>query len=237
MTSPKPYFLFLPGLDGTGRLIEWQTPLYEHYEVIACTYPEDRKTTYEELADAAAERFVSISQGQPAVVLAESFGGGVALQFALRHPELIERLVLVNTFARFPSRFIIRSTGLFSYFLPRRRLDGLMRPIQSRMLFRPDLPQSDRDRFWEIVKDIPMSALGRRLRMIARLDLRSELPKINRPTLVMASPIDKTVNPKASRELVRLLPRVSLLEIPVGHATLIHPQVNVLEWLNDSRLW
>ncbi len=182
-------------------MIEWQSPLYEHYEVIACDYPQDRKTTYEELADAAAEKLASQSQGKPAVVLAESFGGGVAIQFALRHPELVERLILVNTFARFPNRVIVRTVALFSHLLPRRRLDGFLRTIQGRMLFRPDLPQSDKDKFWEIVKDVPMSALGRRLRMLARLDLRSELPKINVPTLVMVSPIDKTVHPKASREL------------------------------------
>jgi pimeloyl-ACP methyl ester carboxylesterase len=73
--------------------------------------------------------------------------------------------------------------------------------------------------------------------MIARLDMRHELEKLTVPTLVMASPIDKTVNPKASRELVQLIPNAKLLEIPVGHATLIHPEVNVLEWLNDPRLW
>ena len=42
--------------------------------------------------------------GQRTVILAESFGGAVALTLALARPDLVGRLVLVNTFAHFPAR-------------------------------------------------------------------------------------------------------------------------------------
>jgi pimeloyl-ACP methyl ester carboxylesterase len=169
--------------------------------------------------------------------LAESFGGGVAIQFALRHRELVERLVLVNTFARFPGRLFARAGALFSWLLPPRPTGPLLKLVRGPMLFGRDLPASEKSKFWEIVKDVPMSAMGRRIRMLAPLDLRSELPKIEVPTLVVVSPQDQMVHPKASRELAALIPSAHLIEIPTGHASLIHPKTNVLEWLKDSRNW
>lgn len=237
MISAKPPFLYIPGLDGTGRLIEWQKPLYGHYHVIALAYPQDRKTTYRELADAALEKLTSAAPDRKAVVLAESFGGGVAIRLALQHPERIERLILVNTFARFPGRLFARTGALFSWLLPPWPTGPLLKIVRGPMLFGRDLPASEKRKFWEAVKDVPMSAMGRRIRMLAQLDYRSELQKIEVPTLVVVSPQDKMVHPKASRELAALIPSAHLIEIPTGHASLIHPKTNVLEWLTDSRNW
>src|SRR5262245_43409448 len=101
-----PQVVYLPGLDGTGRLLHRQPGLHAGFRVDCVSYPQDRFATYEELADLGAE-LIRSAGGRPAIILAESFGGAVALILALRHPQLVERLLLVNTFAWYPRRLLI----------------------------------------------------------------------------------------------------------------------------------
>src|SRR5690606_2639843 len=134
---------------------------------------------------------------KPAVVLAESFGGAVGLLLALEHPELVERLVLVNTFAYFPERLKIRTGAIaarwFSEYLP----GFVVKWVGGKVLCAPDLPREIRREFWARVADVPMGAVGRRVRMLPRLDLRSRLGEIQTPTLVFISPNDRVVRPRA----------------------------------------
>jgi pimeloyl-ACP methyl ester carboxylesterase len=110
--------LYLPGLDGTGRLLHRQPELWERYKVCCASYPQDRPASYAALAAAAGR--LEAAGGRPAVVLAESFGGAVALTLALSWPDLVERLVLVNTFAYFPRRPLIALLAGLSWLLPPR---------------------------------------------------------------------------------------------------------------------
>jgi 3-oxoadipate enol-lactonase len=222
--------LYLPGLDGTGRLLHRQPELHDRYEVICQSYPQLRPADYAGLADAAA-RAVSSRSGR-AIVLAESFGGAVGLTLALRHADLVERLVLVNTFAYYPRRPFIELAALFGAYLPARPSHPLTRPIRGPFFFARDIPQSERDAWWERTADVPLSAYGWRLRLIAGLDLRPRLGEIRLPTLVFVAPDDRIVPACAGRLLARLLPDARLVEDRVAHAALIHPRVRVVNLLD-----
>lgn len=233
----KPPVIYFPGLDGTGRLLYRQQELLDTYDVQCETYPQDRPQTYEELADHGAEQLKATHPGEAAIVLAESFGGAVAMTFALRHPELVQRLVFVNTFARYPRRLLVKLGGWLGKFLPARPSPPRTRAIRSFFFFPKDIPQSERDEWWEHTADVPMKAFGYRIALISKLDLRSRLPEIPMPSVVLVAPNDKIVHPKAGRELFELLPHAKLLEKPTGHAALIHPDVNIAHLLNDPTYW
>src|SRR5579862_1201839 len=104
----RPRLVYLPGIDGTGRLLFRQRRLLEEYDVRCVSYPQDRPCTYSELAELGAEQL----RPDGGIVLAESFGGGVALTLALARPDLVRRMVLVNTFAWFPRRPLIQLLAL-----------------------------------------------------------------------------------------------------------------------------
>jgi pimeloyl-ACP methyl ester carboxylesterase len=237
MHPPRPVLIYLPGLDGTGRLLHRQPALHAAYQVLCASYPQDRPHTYEQLAAAAAQHLEAASGGRPGVVLAESFGGAVGLLLALRRPDLVERLVLVNTFAYFPARWRIRLGALFGRFLPSRPSPPRTRRFRGRYFFSPDIPEAERTAWWERTAGVPMSAFGLRLPLIARLDLRPRLPEIDIPALVLTAPDDRVVPPAAGRELAGLLPRARLLELPVGHAALIHPRIDVDRLLAEPSYW
>jgi len=173
--------LYLPGLDGTARLLHRQPGLQRDYEVVCQPYPQDRPQTYASLANLAVAALEArrTPQQPRAVVLAESFGGGVALTLALRRPDLIERLVLVNTFAYFPRRWLIWLGSRFGPLLPARPSHPYSRPIRGVFFFGPDIPAEERAAWWERTCDVPMRGFGYRLRIIADLDLRPQCAKLN----------------------------------------------------------
>jgi pimeloyl-ACP methyl ester carboxylesterase len=232
-----PTLIYIPGLDGTGKLLHGQPDLFDAYDVICESYPTDRPTTYEELAATAATHLEALAGGRPAIVLAESFGGGVALTLALNRPELIERLLLVNTFAHFPKRGLIGLAAWLGRYFPERPSPLWTRALRAPFFFSPDVPAAARQGWWERTGGVPAGAFGRRLRQIVGLDLRPRLHEITLPVQVLAAPDDRVVPPRAGRELARLLPRAKLLEMRVGHAALVHPKVNVCQLLAEPSYW
>ena len=75
------------------------TALAREYRVLVPSMPgfdgssAGTTQTLEDVADVVAE-FIRSVIGQPAHVIGESFGGGVATWLAIRHPDVVERLVL-----------------------------------------------------------------------------------------------------------------------------------------------
>jgi pimeloyl-ACP methyl ester carboxylesterase len=218
--------VYAPGIDGTGRLLFRQTHLHETFDVRCVAYPQDRTHTY---ADLAALVIAELGRAGGATLLAESFGGAVALFAALERPELVHRLVLVNTFAHFPRRTYIGLLSLIGPYLPASPSHPISRPIRGPLFFARDVPAEDRRRWWDLTADVPMSAFGRRFELIRGLDLRPRLGEIRVPTLVLAAPNDHVVPPVAGRLLARRIPGATLIEPPAGHAAMVHPRVDMAE--------
>ncbi len=80
----------LPGLAKTRQVIAAEQQGHGH------TADVDRPITYEQMADdtAALVRHLEIDNAD---VFGYSMGGGVALQLAIRHPELVRKLVVAST--------------------------------------------------------------------------------------------------------------------------------------------
>lgn len=220
----KPTLVYAPGIDGTGRLLFRQARLHESYDVRCVAYPQDHTHSYADLAALVEQELGHAGGG---VLLAESFGGAVALMVALARPELVRRLVLVNTFAYYPRRVHIEALALVGPYLPTKPSHPLTRPLRSMLFFAPDVPRDIRRQWWELTADVPMSAFGRRFQLITGLDLRPRLPELRMPTLVLAAPNDHVVPPVAGHLLARRIPGAKLAQPRAGHAAMVHPQVDM----------
>src|SRR5512132_2202523 len=113
-----PLLVYIAGLDGTGEVFFKQGPaLARSYRIVTFRSRDDKRFTYEDLADDVAAIINDL--GEPrATIVAESFGGGVAFTFALRHAAMVERLVIVSSFARFHSPVKIRMAVMFGTVMP-----------------------------------------------------------------------------------------------------------------------
>jgi pimeloyl-ACP methyl ester carboxylesterase len=231
---PRCPVLYLPGIDGTGRLLFRQRGLSDQFALRCANYPQHGPDEYPELLRIALGHLQEIG---PAVVLAESFGGAVALMAALERPDLVRRLVLVNTFAHYPRRLPIDVLRMVGPWLPNQPTHPATQTVRGWFFFGPNIPQGVQDEWWGLTADVPMRAYGRRFGVLAGLDLRSRLAEVDIPALVFVSPNDWVVPAPAGRLLARRLPRAKLIELPAGHAALIDPRVNIAAWLDDAQLW
>ncbi|MEO1525171.1 MAG: alpha/beta hydrolase [Planctomycetota bacterium] len=229
--NAKPLLLYLPGLDGSGRLLFMQHRLHQEYGMACQSYPNDKHHDYESLAADAARRLETEFPGRQATVLAESFGGGVSIEFVTRFPHLVERWVLVNTFAKFPKPWLPRLGSLLR-FGPARPAPHWTRRFRERTLFADDMPREIRDRWWEQVKELRISTGGHRAKLISGLDRLGDLAAIPFETTVIVATDDRLVPPSAGFELAERIPNAKRIDVLGGHTLMAHPNFELCDHLD-----
>lgn len=228
---PQECLLYLPGIDGTGRLLFAQPGIGQRFHVLSLSYPQDCVHHYDDLFQQAADALTSLGE---ATVLAESFGGAIGLHLAQDQPGRVRRLVLVNSFAWYPRRASIVLAAVASWLFPPRPTSPIWQPIRSHFTFQAGVPRAICEEWWRRTADVPMHVLGHRVRLVRSLDLRWAVPRIRVPTWILAAPDDRIVPSAAGRWLAAAIRGSRLWQPRVGHAALVHPKVDVEAWLRRS---
>jgi 3-oxoadipate enol-lactonase len=133
-----------------------------------------------------------------AMLLAESFGGAVALESAIAFPERIAALALVNTFAYYPRRLRLSVSRLFAPFLPAGQFHRGRAALAPWILFGDFWRDEALHRFRREGGRWFDEGYRRRLIMAQRLDLRTRLGEVRQPVAVFAGDRDLIV-PSASQ--------------------------------------
>lgn len=230
-----PPFVYVSGLDGTGKLFYKQAADLERDHTLL-TFPLRGQGRYgmarlvEDLTlivrDAGFER---------ATFLGESFGGLLTMAAALAHPDMFERLILVNTFPHFSGRARINlGVALFST-LPYPWVKAHRTRAARRVLFSEDVCDEDRRLFREHTGVVPQEGYVSRLRIIRDTDLRPRLKEIETPALVVAGTADKLLDSvSAARLMANEMPHARLKILDgTGHTALLSGRVRVREWLAE----
>jgi 3-oxoadipate enol-lactonase len=239
LVGSGPLLVYVSGLDGTGELFFKQvSALARTYRVVTFRSRQDGKFTYEDLTDDVAAIIADLGQ-QRATIVGESFGGTVALNFALRYPEMVERLVVVNSFPRFRQPVIIKlavwiasSPILFGLSWPLRRAANLLG------LLADGVKRQDRQLFFKAIRTVKRQGYARRLQLIAGLDIEDRLSEIQAPTLFIAGEKDLLIrSAQEARAMRERVPNSSVKIIKrAGHACLMSDRLSLAEILADESL-
>jgi 3-oxoadipate enol-lactonase len=168
-----------------------------------------------DVADRMAEAVKDGADGGEAIVLGNGYGGFVALQMALRHPNLATKLILADCGAAFSAsgREAFRNMAAAS------KAKGLsaITDVAMRRLFasafqeqNPDLMRDRREAFLRTDPEIFRAACA----ALAELDLRPQLGQLEAPVLVLVGEHDEATPPPMSHELAAGLPHARLKIIP-----------------------
>ncbi|ACG71573.1 BioH protein, putative [Anaeromyxobacter sp. K] len=97
--------LLLPGLDGTGRLLDrFVAAASGRLELRTLSYPPDRALSYAELAELVR---AELPRGRRFALVGESFGGPLALRVAAGRPPGLVGVVLAASFHRRPAARLV----------------------------------------------------------------------------------------------------------------------------------
>ncbi len=232
----KDHLLLIPGIDGTGRLFYRQIPSLERDFTVTTTRHRDDAGTMDDLvADLHVEVERLAADGGRVSLLGESFGGALTLSYALAHPERIDRLVILNSFAHFgsPARLWL------GYQLLRATPWGMMHYLRQVNASRMHSPQTERDeirRFHDLMRSTTRQGYLSRLKMIRDYDVRHRLPSIAAPVLYLAADRDTLVRSVDQARLMSELTPGGTMRILEGHghSCLIAPDMDlasiVAEW-------
>ncbi len=224
--------VLLHGLGSSADDWELQVPAFsQHHTVVTLDLrghgrslpPGQRPAfTIPQMADDVAALIESLPHPHTSAhVLGLSLGGCVALALALRHPQRVRSLVLVNTFAR------LQPAGLRGVGRMLRRLwlfATAPMPRLAAYIAQGLFPKPEQAPF----REAAVARLGRNskahywaaMRAVTAFDLRPQLSQVRCPTLVIAGDRDQTVPRAAIDALRRGIPGAQFALVPdSGHAT------------------
>lgn len=230
-----PAIVLVPGMDGTGELFYRQIPLLEKSYTVANYALRDEATNMDLLADDLKR---VIEQAAPeekrAIVLGESFGGTVALSTALRYPENVAGLVILNSFPHFDPQFRLRLAIAGVSVVPWGAM-SVVRYITSLFMHSRHTHRDELKKFLELTARSTRLGYRNRLEILKTYDVRERLREIRCPALFVAAEKDHLVpSVQQARLMAERTPSARMVVLSGhGHICLIAPDVNMCQILAD----
>jgi pimeloyl-ACP methyl ester carboxylesterase len=228
-----PLLIYIAGLDGTGQLFFKQAKMLAAcHRVITFRSRDDGSFTYQDLSNDLAAIIRDLGENK-ATLVGESFGGTVALSFALSFPAMVDRLVIVNSFPRFRNRLKIGLGVMLASGLPFRLLWPFRRVASVMGLLIDGVEKEDRRLFWKAIRTVAGPAYLRRLQLIASFNIEDRLCEIHAPTTFVAGDRDFLVpSAREARDMAARMPNANVRIIKgAGHACLLGDRVRLAELL------
>ena len=187
-----------------------------------------------------ADSSVNLSRGSPSPCQPNPSGAQSHLNFALLYPNLVKRLIVVNSFSKFRSPAKLKLGIKLARVLPNKVAWTFRRIVSSVGLFVDRVPRNQWNTFFNAVRSVPQPAIARRLQLIAELDLDDRLSDIQVPTLLIGARNDLLL-PSATemQQMGRRMPNATVRLIEgAGHACLLGQKVSlarlISEWIGDE---
>lgn len=229
-----PLFIFLPGMDGTGKLLHTQLAgLMAAFDIRCLSIPPDDFSNWESLVQQTVNLIAREQKrvpSRPIYLCGESFGGCLALKLAAHCPDLCDRLILVNpasacrrqpwlswgaAVAEWLSEplYQLSTLGLLPFLVAPQRVS---RPNRLALL--------------AAMQSVRPASAAWRLSLLNQFDL-AQLPldNIGQPVLIIAAAADRLLPSVSEAErLVSYLPNAQKVLLPEsGHACLLEREVKL----------
>lgn len=233
-----PLFVYLPGMDGTGKLLQTQADcLAASFDLRCLAIRVDNYSTWQVLARDTVKLIqaeLAKKTNREVYLCGESFGGCLALKTALAAPNIIHRLILVNPASSFNQLPLLTWGAEFTSFMPswihRYSAAGLL-PFLVRL---NRISDCDRDRLIESMKSVPPQVVGWRLSLLKKFQVKDEqLRGLDIPSLIIAGAADDLLpSVREAQKLANLMPKARMTVLPQsGHACLLETDIDLYQIL------
>lgn len=245
--------LFLHAFPLDHRMWSAQEPLAEHFRLVipdqrgfGGSLPAGGPTSIEQLADDAVAILDGLRIDEPAVVCGVSMGGYVAQHVAIRHPERVHALVLVDTKLEADTPEARSSRADLASAVERLGTEIVAEAMVPRLLAtgmqeaglppRADIESALR----AMIVEQPVATIVAALAALAaRPDMTDAMRACSVPSLLVVGAEDRITPPECLMRAEEIIPDARLLIVPhAGHMTPLEtPAVfnaAVLEFLRET---
>lgn len=211
----------LPALEARARVLVLDGPGHGRSE------RPPRGFTLEQQSDALADALVAL-EARRAIVMGLSWGGMIAMRLALRRPERVAALALLDTTAEAePWKSRVKNEAFLALY----RAAGAPRWLFDREIAPQMFGRASRERSPELVEQSyrRITAMDRdsvlrtcRAVLLERTRVLEQLARIDVPTLVLTGASDRVAPPSGSRRMAEAIAGAELVELDgVGHMAVL----------------
>lgn len=201
-------------MDGTGQLFtDFREALGPEVRTIVVSYPPEQALDYTELEAFARSRLPS---DRSFVILGESFSGPIAVSIAASGASGLRGLILCCSFVKNPRPAL----GLLRPVIGAVPLGLVPVGLHSRMLLGRFATPPLRCALARALAAVSPKALRTRIRGVLGVDVKSLLPRVRVPVLVLRATEDRVVPRAAARLVSQLLPAARVVECEAPHLLL-----------------
>lgn len=236
-----PLFVFLPGMDGTGQLLHTQIPqLAQVFEIRCLSISPNDRSNWNTLMNRVITLIKAELASNPertVYLCGESFGGCLALNIALKAPDIIDRLILVNPASSYKKQpwlqwgpFLTQSTP--EWFYPTSVLTIL--PFLASL---GRISPENRQALIQAMKSVPQQTSVWRMELLQSFTVDpQQLRLLKKPTLIIAGAADLLLpSVTEAKFLTQYLPQSGLVVLPrSGHACLLETEIDLLQILQEQ---
>ncbi|HET8740003.1 MAG TPA: alpha/beta hydrolase [Acidimicrobiia bacterium] len=208
LTDRRAFDPVIPSLP--GRTITLDLPGYGQ---------TDSAASIEEFADRMAAA-VQVLCPEPATVMGNGLGSFVALGMAIRHPELVARMILAGAGATFPEA----ARPAFGNMANLAEEGGMsaVAPVALARIFTEDFiethPTEAKERV-DVLERTDPKVFAAACRALQNVDFSSSVADLSMPTLIVVGERDQATTPEMAHQLAGLIPNSRLVVLPgIAHA-------------------
>jgi pimeloyl-ACP methyl ester carboxylesterase len=244
VTASRPLFVFLPGMDGSGALLQPQVAgLSTGFDIRCLSIPPDDLRGWEELTEHVAALIQMEQQrhpGRKTTVCGESFGGCLALRLITRFPKLCDQLILVNPASSAQRQPWIGACSSLTQLLPTPIYQLSTFSLCNLLIASHRVSRPRRHQLLAAMQAVKPQSAAWRLSLLRQFRLEDlPLDCVRQPVLILASEADRLLpSQREAKRLARLLPNTTIVHLAdSGHACLLENQLNLSAILKSQDLF
>ena len=242
-TPSRPLFFFLPGMDGSGALLQPQVAgLSHHFDISSLSIPPDDRTGWGELTERVASLIRMEQQRHPGrmtTVCGESFGGCLALRLISRFPDLCDQLILINPASSARRQPWISACSSLTRLMPAPLYQLSSLSLCNLLIASHRVSRPLRQQLLASMQAVSPQSAAWRMALLMQFCLEDlALDRVRQPVLILASEADRLLPSQCeAKRLARFIPNTTIVHLPdSGHACLLENQLNLSAILKTQDL-
>ena len=240
-TNPlQPLFIYLPGMDGSGRLLHKQTKLWQLFNVRCLSIASEYLRDWDNLTDrviALIERELTNNSQRSIYLCGESFGGCLAMKLMAKIPQLLTQVILVNPASSFYQRPWLSLGAYVTQVIPQQIYAGLTLLLLPFMAKWEAVHPRERRALLSAMQSLPPQIVSERIELVKSFQVEIDpLKSFARPVLIVASGEDQLLpSVEEAQRLKQLFSNIKISILPdSGHCCLLEKNVDLAQIVRQS---